>query len=242
MNFIILLIKMSVSAISIKPGQFKVGSMSSYPACLADANHWWYDATDLATITKDGSDFVSAWNAKGGAAAAAKNYAQATGTNQPLWVTPGTIRFDGIDNFMQTGVFTWNQPCKIYALIKHITWTAGDVFWSSNTWGTEGLRQYTSTPRIYMAAYNMYTDKLVVNTWSIVRYLNYGADSILQVNNEIATNGQNYYANFAGMTLGRRGQYADSYSYIEVHTIVCVNTTDAANETEIYNWLVTRLP
>ena len=60
------------------------------------------DANDASTITKDGSNLVSAWNDKSGQA---NHVTQATGSKQPLWVdqvqdTFPTIRFDGSNDEM----------------------------------------------------------------------------------------------------------------------------------------------
>jgi hypothetical protein len=56
----------------------------------------WLDAADAASITRDGSTLVSAWNDKSGAG---NNFAQSTATNRPLYTTNG-IDFDGTDNSM----------------------------------------------------------------------------------------------------------------------------------------------
>lgn len=217
----------------------------SYPTALDDANHWWYDATDLATITKDGSDLVSDWAAKGGAKTG-KNLLQATGTNQPLWVTPGTIRFDGVDNFLKSAAFTWNQPEFIYMLIKQITWTSLDRLFDGNVTNGGALFQYPDTPklRIYAGGSGIPTDgvSLTLDTWAIIRVLFNGAASKLIVDNNTPGTGDPGANNMGGFTLGARGAANSYWSNIEVKDIVCCNTTDAANETEIYNWLVTRKP
>ncbi len=90
------------------------------PAIISDGNTVaWYD---FATgITKDGSNFVSAWNSRIGS----NHLAQATGTNQPLHTSNGVL-FDGIDNFMKTAAFTFNQPAHIFLVVKQKTWTASD--------------------------------------------------------------------------------------------------------------------
>lgn len=58
-------------------------------------------------VTKDGSNLVSNWADQSGNG---NDVAQATGTKQPLWVdnqhnAKPTIRFDGIDNFMQKATY-----------------------------------------------------------------------------------------------------------------------------------------
>lgn len=76
--------------------------------------HAWYDASDLASITKDGSDRVSQWNDKSGNA---YHLAQATGGNQPLWVDAAqnglaVIRTDG-SRFMNYDWATLAQPFTV---------------------------------------------------------------------------------------------------------------------------------
>lgn len=58
-------------------------------------------------ITKDGGNLVSQWDDQSGQA---NHLVQATGTNQPLWVSNNrsskpTINFDGVDNFMKLTSF-----------------------------------------------------------------------------------------------------------------------------------------
>lgn len=62
----------------------------------------WLDASDFATITKDGSNKVSQWNDKSGNG---NNAVQGTGVNQPTYVASSinsrsVINFDGSTNVM----------------------------------------------------------------------------------------------------------------------------------------------
>lgn len=228
----------------VKTGQTaNVTNNILYPSALDDANHWWYDATDLTTITKDGSDFVSVWAAKGGAATG-KNLAQGTGANQPLWVSPGTIRFDGVDNFMKSSAFTWNQPCYYYALVKQISFTDNDVLFDGNSNYYGAIYQDNPTPNIVATAGTVSSPSsdLIIETWGIIRVLFNGASSKLIVNDNIPIAGDFGAINMGGFTIGSRATGTGLFSNFEVKDIVCCNTTDAANETEIYNWLVTRIP
>lgn len=215
---------------------------ASYPACLDDANHWWYDATDLATITKDGSNLVSDWAAKGGAATG-KNLLQGTGINQPLWVSPGTIRFDGVDNFLKSAAFTWNQPCYVYILFKY-TWVLNATIFDGNLTNYFRLNQTVSSPNMSLYAGSSLNSNpdLQPNTWGIIRALANGANSKIITNDNAAVTGNAGTRNAGGLTIGRRGNTDEYYGNIEVKDIVCVDIDDAANETEIYNWLVTRKP
>jgi hypothetical protein len=219
----------------------------SYPVCLDDANHWWYDATDLTTITQDGSNLVSVGAAKGGATTG-KNLLQATGTKQPLWVTPGTIRFDGVDNFLKSAAFTWNQPEFIYILFKQITWTSIDRIFDGNANNGGSLYQFVSSPnlRFYAGGATALPEggepNFALNTWGIARVLFNGADSKFIIDNNTPVTGNPGTNNMGGLTLGKIGTSENYYGNFEVKDIVCVDIDDAANETEIYNWLVTRIP
>ncbi|NLF72355.1 MAG: hypothetical protein GX575_25245, partial [Candidatus Anammoximicrobium sp.] len=58
---------------------------------------YWLDASDAASVTSDGSNYVSQWGDKSGNS---RNFTQATAANQPLYVAGslnglGVIRFDG---------------------------------------------------------------------------------------------------------------------------------------------------
>ncbi len=217
-----------------------ITSYITYPAALDDGHHWWYDATDLTQVTKDGSNLVSVWHSKG---VADRTLLQATGTNQPLWVSPGTIRFDGIDNFLKTAAFTWNQPCFVYMLVKQITWTNYDTIFDGNTSFSLCLRQRTTSPVIVIRAPNDVASNsdLILNTWAVVRVLTNGANSKIQVNNSAATTGE-CTSNAGGFTVGARGAGNGAWSNIEVKDIVCCDQDDAANEAEIYAFLLSRKP
>lgn len=94
---------------------------------------FWYDASDTSTITK-ASDLVSAWNDKSGQG---NNLAQATGTNQPLWVDSvqngkPVIKFDGVDNFMTGTTVATTQPTTFLIVAK----MSVDIFDSETVFDT----------------------------------------------------------------------------------------------------------
>ena len=81
----------------------------------------WLDAGQ--GITKDGGDLVSAWADQSGEG---NDVAQATGTNQPLWVSSGlnslpTVQFDNVDNYMNRATFTGgaiSSGFSVYLVVK----------------------------------------------------------------------------------------------------------------------------
>src|SRR3990167_4501337 len=77
--------------------------------------HSWYDANDISTITKDGADRISQWNDKTGNG---HDLLQATGGNQPLWLSEDRDGLDVIDfvgdRWMDNSFTTLTQPVTIY--------------------------------------------------------------------------------------------------------------------------------
>jgi len=214
---------------------------AGYPAILDDGHHWWYDPTDLDTITKDGSDFVSAWNSK---LIADRNLLQAAGNRQPLWKTPGTILFDGTHDYMKA-TFDWEQPEMIYITFKQIAWSLYDVILDGDTYNGGCLQQRTTTPNLMINAGVSSVEyiNLPLDTWGIIRILLYGVDSKLQVNTETPITGNFGTNNMGAFTLAKPGTINGYYSNIEVADIICADIADTEeNETAIYDFLVSRLP
>jgi hypothetical protein len=77
----------------------------------------WLDATDAASITKDGADLMSQWNDK---SAAANHFVQATPASKPTFLPTGgpngvgAVSFDGVDDHL--------------AATSNITLTGGSIF------------------------------------------------------------------------------------------------------------------
>jgi len=98
----------------------KPASPSFNPLSISGCKLW---LKSNVGITKDGSDLVSAWEDQSDES---NDVAQATGTNQPLWVDNvqnglPVIRFDGVDNYMSTAIFTGGtltQPNTIIIVVK----------------------------------------------------------------------------------------------------------------------------
>ena len=95
------------------------GHWTSYPpVILYDTNTIaWYDSTVVSSITKDGSNRVSAWADKLGSG---HNLLQATGSNQPLYTTNG-IDFNLYGGYANTNLhadFTYSQPNCIYSVLQ----------------------------------------------------------------------------------------------------------------------------
>lgn len=112
------------------------------------------DASLPATVIRDGSNFVSAWNDKSGAQ---RNMVQATQANKPLFLATGlgglgALQFDGVDDFM-----TFSDQTLAYISGRSFT-----VFYvaskpaNANTWIFGGTNTGTRT--------NFFAGNLTANT------------------------------------------------------------------------------
>lgn len=196
----------------------------------------WYLASDLATITKDGSNFVSRWNDK---LASGRDLIQATGTNQPLWNAIG-ITFDGIDNLMKSAPFVWEQPVIIYAVINQVTWSYVDRIWTgdviSNTNAFYANTQFNVPNKMnFYSGASILTSGLTENTWGIIRVLYNGASSKVIINNGTPTTGNIGASNGNGFTLAAQGG-GGAPANIIVKEIILRNIADSTDfETSLYN-------
>lgn len=209
-----------------------------FPSIILDGNTvGWYIAGDLTTITKDGSDFVSRWNDKLGSG---HDLIQATGADQPKWFSVNGILFPGVQEFMKTAAFTFNQPEMIYIVFKQITWTSLDRFFDGEVAVSGTFYQVTSSPNVSVFAGTGATlnGSFAINTFSIIRILINGASSKLIINNETPITGELGATNMEGFTLGSQGGGITRFSNIQVKEIILRKVADATqNETAIYNYL-----
>jgi hypothetical protein len=95
------------------------GSSSFTPASLGASLLAWYKADAGTSSTVDGTA-LSAWNDQSGNG---KNFAQATGANQPLYkaaIQNGlpVVRFDGSNDFMDAATVSASQPDTIWLVAK----------------------------------------------------------------------------------------------------------------------------
>ncbi len=193
-------------------------------------------ASDTANITKDGSNFVSSHKGK----LHGVDLVQANGSYQPLWVNPDYIQLDGIDDFLKSAAFTWNQPEFLILVIKQITWTNGDRIFDGNSTNGGALMQNDSTPELglYMsgAASVAQNNNLAVGDWGIVRVLFNGASSKIQINLTAATTGNPGANNLGGLTLGCQGSGALQWSNFAYKEIIGLSVAPSADyETSLYN-------
>ena len=209
------------------------------PAVLSDANAIFvYEFDDLTTITKDGSNFVSRWNDKN---LSGRDLIQATGSKQPLWTADG-ILFDGIDNFMQTAAFIWDQPEFIFIVFKLITWTNTRMVFAGNEQASGILWQTGAAGSLYInAGLNVkMTPNIGLDTFGIARILFNGASSKVIINASSPVTGDASSANMGMFVLGSRTNGLNP-AYIKVQGVIGRNLVPSAgDEIVMYNYFATK--
>jgi hypothetical protein len=197
----------------------------------------WYDSSDLTTITKDGSDFVSRWADKLGSG---RDLLQATGSKQPKWYVTDGVLFDGVDDFMKTAAFTWNQPETLYLVINQKAGFNSRYAFDGFTINKGILSTLQGQPiiNIYAGSWSSPNSNLAINTFGIVRILFYGGTSKLVVNNTTPIVGNTGLNNMGGFTLGSAGNGTTYFANIQVKEVILRNVADNADdEKAIYNML-----
>ena len=123
---------------------------------------WWLDAADLTTITRDGSDLVSAWVNK--APPTFGDLAQATGADQPTWLAAGLNGRPCIEfsRKRMLGTFTHTGPDTIILFLgtlfsggdgSGIIMAVSSTGAASNQAGGANLMRHTSAIGLIDAVY-----------------------------------------------------------------------------------------
>ncbi len=207
------------------------------PAILYDGNTVaWYIADDLSTITKDGANLVSRWNDK---LASGHDLIQLVGINQPLWVSPDSILFDGVNDYLKTAAFVYDQPAMVYMIFRQITWTLNDYIFDGNTDISMQLRQSALTPnmRPRVNATTLAGTGSALGVYQIIRVLYNGATSKFILNGGVPVAGALDNVSPGGFVLGTKATAGTGYSNVQVKEIILRKIADtAANEVIIYNY------
>ena len=174
----------------------------------------WLDASDASTITKDGGDAVSAWDDK---TTESNDFAQATGSDQPLWVDSvlnslPVIRFDGTSDFMQRTTWTggaMTQQVMMFWVAKYDQSSNVAYFFDSGG-ASNRIYSYSGNNYIrYFAGIDKDTDVAKGTTHRLYTFLFNGASSNLRINKSSVDTGNAGTNSYNGMTLASR--YTASY-------------------------------
>lgn len=174
----------------------------------------------------------------------AKNFLQATETNQPALIADGingypALRFDGSDNFMQQGeVLTILQPITIYIVFKPITWTNNDVVFGYNNLLL--LQGGANAHYMYAGSYEPLT-ALTVDTYYLLTCVFSGASSLMQVNGGEAITGNPGTAGLEIAPINLGSGTATGYANVEIAAFYLYSEAhDASERTAINTYLTTK--
>jgi hypothetical protein len=211
---------------------------STVPVSITDANlKGRYNVSDLTKITKNGSNVCSQWRCLYG-----------VGPNINLnWGTPhyrstGIYSNSANNDFMFSAAFATvgrNQPEMIYAIFKILSSTPSSRLMDSNFTDRAALFESATVPgdlAIYAngAVVSAYTNASV-GSWHVLRILFNAASSKLIIDDGAPVSGNIGVGGGTVLALFGRGN-GSLPSNIEFNDILLRNGTDAANETEIYNY------
>jgi len=177
-------------------------------------------------------------------------YAPSDDTKKPLWIPDGlngnpTIRFDGINDYLQSADFVWHQPCIAYIVCKVIAFTSSyDQIMSGgpNHINPPWVAMWDSNILIRISApYAGPNVTISANTWVVLRVILNGGTSSIRKNIDSPSIGNPGTYGFEGITLGRQGGFDGNYSNIEIARLVCFSSVPStAEDAFIMNALNTR--
>lgn len=192
----------------------------------------WYEASDLSSITKNGSNIVSQWNDKLGSG---HNLASATGPIHDA--TEGMI----FNNQYLRSVFPLNQPVSIYIVIK-LTGSdfANAALFDGTSWAT-GLLHYHGYSQENLQAYAGYDSPVYTcptNQWFILRMVFNGGNTYIGSTTPAYGPFNSGSNNPGGITLGRWADLGAGGKFNAKEVIWRNHADPAGTEFEdIYNYL-----
>ena len=208
----------------------------------------WLDASDSTTITKDGSNLVSAWNDKSGQL---NHVTQATATNQPLWVdsvqnSKPIIRFDGTNDLLYRATYTGgtlSQDFTIFAVFKvpssYIEYVY-DGAGSSNRCYLNYHNPNAMASTIPGAPAGL-DATVVAGNWTYFTSVVNGSSSILRQDGSQTDTGDMGTGAMAGITIGARYGGIDSFANTDIAEILIYNSAiSGANLTDVESYLATK--
>ena len=206
----------------------------------------WFDATDISTITKDGSNLVSVWADKMGTSA--YNLAQATSGDKPTWVDDDRNGRDVINfgapagAYMQTDFgLTLAQP---YTIVTAWVFAANDsterVGYDSNDSSNRAIFIKNSTAsswRIHAGADLSFTDATIPTNWGYSVGVFNGASSEIRINGSSAATGNAGSDSFTPMTVGTDRNAGTPWEQKIMHVLIYNKALSSGEIAELETWL-----
>jgi lysophospholipase L1-like esterase len=188
-----------------------------------------YDAMDLTTITKDGSNVVSRLNDKLGS-----GHDLVTGACS--WDAQEGLIFNGTTHYLKTASFTFGEPETIFLILKNIVWGGDQIIFDGNTTNSGTLLQHYGTSNHISMVIGAYTPEETNNrnyVWQLVKVTFNGAASKIQIWGFDEHTGNPGTAAMNGFTLARYGAHALDFGNIGILQAILRKTAEDATNTDI---------
>jgi len=184
----------------------------------------WYDSTDLTTITKDGSNVVTAVTDKLGSG---KDF----DTGSCGWDALEGFTFNGVDQYLQSS-FAWDDPTKCaYLLLEQVSWTNNDSIHDGKALNTFKIQQINTTPnlRLYFSAYSSESADCTIGSYHVLKIINsYSGDDTFQVDENDPIVGNFGGTNLTGITWGATGTLS-TYGNVNIKEAIYRKSIDDAD-------------
>lgn len=143
------------------------------------------------------------------------------------------LYFDGVNDFLTTGLFALGQPTTIYMVARQLTWTANDKLLDGNIIDSLDIFQRTSSPQIALFAGGVVGNV----TWSlqssdIITAVFNSTGSSLSINRNAPTTGNVGTANAGAISLGA-GYAGGNAANITISELLVFNQTHSAGQQAI---------
>ena len=195
------------------------------PTDLANLEAWYRFNVG---ITSDAQG-VSQWDDQSGNA---NHLLQATDTNKPSEESDGSILFDGVDNYLQTGSLTSTTNYSAYCLFNQVTSTGDDGVLDFSATGNPGIFQGPSNGDLHSFSTTTGADnsELAVGVYGVVSLIVIGTRFSLRINNGSATEDTLTSNAVSELTLGVRTDASTQFGNIQVKEVVVYNITHNSKE------------
>jgi hypothetical protein len=194
----------------------------------------WFRFNVGITVTGQG---VSRWADQSGNG---NDLLQTTNSQRPPLQADGSMIFDGITEFLATGVITLVQPETVYLLARSVTWVLSSTIWDGTTASTSSLFHSNTTPKvsIYSGAVADENSNWPVNTYAIVCVVYNGPNCLTQINNTAPVTGDSGSAGaLNGFSLGGITGAAQFANLQAKEALVFPVAHDAATRARVIGYL-----
>jgi hypothetical protein len=197
------------------------------------------DASDSTTITKNSSNYVSAWNDKSGEG---NHLTQSTASKQPLWVndtldTLPVIRFDGSDDQLNRPTFVNGAISQGFYMFVVMKPTSGVLYNFDSGSGTRGFCYSNNTVIQYGCATDTQIDSTIPTTHVMYTFFVNGASSNVRKNSTSINSSNLGSSTINGLWLASRHTDASFGSPDIAEVLIYDNDIGTTNRDAIESYL-----